>query len=110
LHVRKKLQFGEMRLEKCGLSRYVAGFDTPTIAEVADSIRDVYRSILNCDPFFEATIQELILEVTLGSRFKFTDVFWSVRDSRILRTRRRVDPRGNPHGWRPGTAEGEKNY
>jgi hypothetical protein len=33
---------------------------------------------------FEATIQELILEVTLGSRFKFTDVFWSVRDSRIL--------------------------
>jgi hypothetical protein len=73
-----------MRLEKCGLSRYVAGFDTPTIAEVADSIRDVYRSILNCDPFFEATIQELILEVTLGSRFKFTDVFWSVRDSRIL--------------------------
>jgi hypothetical protein len=92
------------------LSRYVAGFDTPTIAEVADSIRDVYRSILNCDPFLKRLFKNSFLEVTLGSRFKFTDVFWSVRDSRILRTRRRVDPRGNPHGWRPGTAEGEKNY
>jgi hypothetical protein len=54
------------------------------MAEVADSIRDVYRSILNCDPFLKRLFKNSFLEVTLGNRFKFTDVFWSVRDSRIL--------------------------
>jgi hypothetical protein len=59
---------------------------------------------------FEAAIQELILGGDAWQSFQVYRRVLVRSGFSNLRTWRRVDPRGNPHGWSPGTAEGEKNY